>query len=75
MPIPNVEYIIIYYYIFIISWSALRHGLNVTKLHCYNVTWTKNVKFVLKIAPNRREKFGGVLKFSYLCIVNRNDGF
>ena len=53
----------------------MRHGLNVTKLHCYNVTWTKNVEFVLKIGRNRREKIGGVLKISYLYIVNRNDGF
>ncbi len=53
----------------------MRHGLNVTKLHCYNVTWTKNVEFVLKIGRNRRKKIGGVLKISYLCIVNRNDGF
>ena len=26
------------YYIFIIIMYALLHGLNVTKLHCYNVT-------------------------------------
>jgi len=28
-------------------------------------------KFVLKIAPNRRAKFGGIDNSLYLCIVNR----
>ena len=31
----------------------------------------KFVKFVLKIAPNRRVEFGEIGYSSYLCIVNR----
>ena len=31
-------------------WSAYRHGLNVTKLHCYIVTWHCNPE------PRKRRK-------------------